>query len=390
VKPKSFNAALAAVVAVTVFGPAPAAVAAGVPPNLPDARAGSCAGPSSVVADVESDAYRRVGPDLAWPLSRGAGVLVGIVDSGVSAGATGLSGAVAKGEDVVTGGRADADCLGRGTALAAVIAARPQSANLLSGVAPAARILPIRVNAAKGGIPTGKLAAGIRAAVDAGARVVLVAVGAAPDAPLAAAVAYAEARDVLVVAAVGNEKPSTDGTPAPAWYPAAYPSVLAVGGLDAKGKPTELTTERAGLDLVAPGKDVYTVGTSGPGNYVIGGAPAAAAYVAGAAALVRSYRPGLKTAQVRRWLLDTAAPAGPAGRRLDVYAAVSAVAPAAPRNRDAAGAKPFALPVEQPRDPALAIAVGVVGLAVVLTTGLLFVVAVVRRRRHDATGSGSR
>ncbi|SNY69811.1 S8 family serine peptidase [Paractinoplanes atraurantiacus] len=343
-----------------------------------------------MIAEAESDAYRRVAPETAWPLSRGAGVLVGIVDSGVSAAATGLAGAVAPGRDVVAGGRADTDCLGRGTALAAVIAARPQPANLLSGVAPAARILPVRVNAAKGGIPPGKLAAGIRAAVDAGSRVVLVAVGAAPDPALAAAVAHAEARDVLVVAAVGNEKPGADGTPGPPWYPAAYPLVLAVGGVDAKGQATELVTGRAGLDLVAPGKDVHTVGTTGPGNYVIGGAPAAAAYVAGAAALVRSYRPGLKAAQVRRWLVDTAAPAGSAGRRLDVYAAVSAVAPAAPRTRGAAGVKPFALPAEKGHDPASRIAIGVVGLAVMLTIGLMFVVAVVRRRGHDAADAGSR
>lgn len=365
----------AAVVGVLVFA-APARAAGSGPPGLPSVREGSCVGPSDVVADAPSAAHLRLRPEDAWPLTRGAGVLVGVVDTGVSAQAVGLEDAVAPGADVVAGGRADTDCRGRGTALAALVAARPQRQSPLAGVAPEARILPVRVVGADGKVPGGMLAAGLRTAVDRGAGVILVGIGSGIDDGLTGAVSYAVEHDVLVVAAVGDEKDDT----APAWWPARDPDVLAVGGITAAGEATETVTARAGRDLVAPGAGIVTAAPAGPGGYAVGGAGPAAAYVAGAAALLRSYDRTLTAAQVRDRLIATATDG-----ELDVYGAVAAVDPAPARVLDPQAAPPVTLPPRPGPDLAGIVAAGA-ALCSVAAAALGWVavriVAHARRRRR--------
>ncbi|MEV4759513.1 S8 family serine peptidase [Micromonospora sp. NPDC049559] len=299
------------------LGPSVALAAPAEPPALPGTGNG-CVGPSAIVADRPSWAFRRVGPADVWPLTKGAGVTVAVVDTGVSPAGGGLSGGVvAAGADVVRGGRADSDCLGRGTALAALVAARPVGGSLFVGVAPEARVLPVRIVDGRGHVPPGAMAAGIAAATTAGADVILLGVGTpTPDAGLRAAVRAAIRRDVVVVAAVSDQKPR-DNRPVPPWYPASDPDVLAVGGVAQSGAPTEAASPDSGLDLLAPGEQAYTVGPVGTGNYLVGGPAVAAAQVAAAAALVRAYHPDLDQAEVRRRLVGTG------GGGLDVYAAVA-------------------------------------------------------------------
>src|SRR5262249_58700323 len=169
----------------------------------------------------------RMAPQLAWPLSRGAGVTVAVVDSGVSRDAPALAGAVQPGLDVAARGAANSDCLGRGTALAGIVAARPTTGTGVVGMAPAASVLPIRITDRNGQVQPGALAAGIRAATSLGAGVILVGNGGPDTTALQAAVSEAAARDIVVVAAV-NDKPGTAGEPPAAWYPAAYQEGIAV------------------------------------------------------------------------------------------------------------------------------------------------------------------
>ncbi|WP_436535636.1 S8 family serine peptidase [Actinoplanes sp. HUAS TT8] len=361
-------------------GPVPVRAAGAEPPPLPAATEG-CVGPSPVVADQMSWAFRRVGPASVWPLTRGAGVTVAVVDTGVSRGGGGLGGpAVLAGQDVTRVGRGDADCLGRGTALAAVIAARPTPGSLFVGVAPEATVLPIRVVGRDGKVPPQALAKGIRAATAAGADVVLVGLGTpTPDASLRAAVREALARDVVVVAAVTDQKGSGGRPPAP-WYPASDDSVIAVGGITANGLATEAGSPGSGLDLFAPGEQAYSVGPDGTGNYTVGGSAVAAAYVAGSAALVRAYLPKLTADQVTRRLITAAEPgAGPGvPGSLDVYAAVAGGpdddAPVAPLP-----AGRFVIPAAPGIDPVKLIA-GVIGVVTLLTAGIVHLVVVALRR----------
>ncbi|MFI6078696.1 S8 family serine peptidase [Actinoplanes sp. NPDC051343] len=254
-------------------------------------------------------------------LTRGAGVQVGVVDSGVSPRGGGLPGAVLAGRAIADGTHGDSDCLGRGTALAALVAARPVSGSLFVGVAPASVIYPVRIVDERGDTTPTALAAGIQAAARAGCKVILVAVGVpTPDPLVRAAVKYAVGHDAVVVAALAGKSAGDDSSQqAPSWYPASDPDVLAVGGVDQAGALVQPVSARSGLDLLAPGDKAFSVGPSGTGNYVVGGAAVAAAYVAGAAALVRAYHPSLDQAHVRQRLLNTADNAN-----LDLYAAVSA------------------------------------------------------------------
>ena len=356
--------------------PAPVRAAEGEPPALPKVSSG-CVGPSPTVARGPSWAFRRVGPADVWPLTRGAGVTVAVLDSGVSPAGGGLAGAVDRGTDVVSGGRGDTDCYGRGTALAGLIAARPVEGSLFVGLAPEARVLPVKIVDAKGRIPASAMAKGVTAATNAGADVILLGVGSpAPDAALRAAVHAALAKDIVVVAAVSDEKPK-DGRRVPPWYPAGDPDVLAAGGINESGRPTEVTTKESGLDLLAPGDRAYSVGPSGTGNYLVGGPAVAAAHVAAAAALVRAYRPELGQAEVRRRLAGTAVGAG----ALDVYAAVAEEA-APVRDVPARLAPRVEVPRAAPIPPEKTIAGAVAAGTVLAAAAAALSVSAIRRGRR--------
>lgn len=273
-------------------------------PPLPNAG-NRCIGPSPTVVNAVPWAQQQLGPGRVWELTKGAGVTVAVLDSGVSANAPALAGAVLPGSDVIAGGQANSDCTGHGTFVAGVIAARPVPGVGFAGMAPNATVLPIRVvssNDLQAQTTADTLAAAIRAAVDAGASVVDISVEAAEDSPaLQAAVRQAESKNVLLVAAI-DDRPTQSGQRR---FPSSYPTVLAVNGISQSG-PSNIGTSAVRVDLAAPGAQIVSVGPSGDGHYVGDGAMYAAPFVAGTAALVRSRLPGLSAAQVRNRLEATA------------------------------------------------------------------------------------
>lgn len=253
----------------------------------------------------------QLAPQRVWSLTRGAGVAVAVVDTGVDGQTPQLSGGrVKRGVDVTTPdrGRADDDCYGHGTFVAGIIGASPSPDTGFVGVAPGVTILPIRcaTTPADGSAPVltaAEMADGVRAAVDAGARVInLSASTPVPDQGLEDAVTYAANRDVVVVASAANSAQAGD----PVTFPASYPSVIAVGAVDQTGKRADFSQTGSFLSLVAPGVDVVSVGPRGPGHWQGSGTSYSAPFVAGAAALVRSYHPDLTAAQVKHRLEATA------------------------------------------------------------------------------------
>ncbi|MEW2445717.1 S8 family serine peptidase [Micromonospora marina] len=376
-------AALAAVVG--VVAPAPPALARSELPELDNPSQG-CVGPSPVVATEQAWPFRRLAPSTVWPLSRGRGIVVAVLDTGVSATAPALAGAVRPGVDVVNGGPADSDCQGRGTALAGLVAARPRAGTPIAGIAPDATVLPVRIVDAEGRVPDGALAAGLRAATRARADVILVGTGTArPDPALRAAVRAAVAADVVVVAPINGQRAESADRPAAVWYPAAYPEVVAVGGIGPDGTPLGSPAPAAGVDLAAPGTEAVAAGPVGVGHFRVGGTAVAAAQVAATAALVRGYRRDESAATVVGRLVRTAEPpADPALAALlgaglvDVREAVGAtVLGVAPRNDlPEAAVTPPEVP---PRPPAAALAV-TVSLACLGTAALAGLVAATLRR----------
>ena len=251
-------------------------------------------------------------PKRVWNLTEGAGQLVAVVDSGVSATAPGLAGAVLPGRDTLTGRGGDTDCLGHGTFTAGLIAARPVFGTGLEGLAPQARILPVDVidpAQAESNDPvtsSSAVAAGITYAVNAGATVVDVSTATTPgpSTALREAVAYAEAKNVVVIAPVST---SSGTTPANVTsYPADYPGVIAVAAVDQDGNPVNAAGKGVPVDLAAPGVSLVSVRPAGGGDISGNGSALATAFVAGTAALVRSYYPYLSASEVVHRLEVTA------------------------------------------------------------------------------------
>jgi type VII secretion-associated serine protease mycosin len=342
---------IAAVLAATaVAGLVPGSTALAAVDPAPGA---TCAGPGQETRPDLPWAQRRLGFIRAWELSRGAGVTVAVVDSGVDARTPQLAGRVDAGIDVLDGhGPADTDCIGHGTAVAAIIAAAPLAGSGFVGVAPAARILPIRqTDAGHEGSASG-LADGIRAAVDRGARVVNVSVTtSAPSRRLQQAVEYAAAKDVLIVAAAANDAQTGN----PRTYPAAYPGVLGVAAVGQDDRRADFSETGDFIGVAAPGVDVVTVGPGGPGEVLVRGTSYAAPFVAGVAALIRSRHPTLTATQVRRRIEQTAVHPAVAlpdpnvgWGVVDPYAAVAAALPADPPAAGPAAAPLMPAPVAAP------------------------------------------
>jgi hypothetical protein len=207
----------------------------------------------------------------------GAGVRIAVVDSGVVPHPA--LAALAESIAITPFPEDLSKTNGHGTAIASLIAGNDRSA---PGIAPAAELISIRVGDESGKADSYALAAGILAAIDAGAQIINCSMGTTENNPLIEdAVLYARERNVLIVAASGNSEQ------ADASYPAAYPSVISVGAVDARGEHLDFSNYGTYLSLTAPG---YEIDAAWPGNqYVrISGTSASAPIVTGAIAATMS------------------------------------------------------------------------------------------------------
>ena len=197
---------------------------------------------------------------------------------------------------------------GHGTHVAGVAAADTNNGQGIAGVAWNARVMPIKALDRTGFGAYAQVAEGIVYAADHGAQVINLSFGSAyPSALLKAAVDYAHARGVTIVAAAGNSGTSE------ANYPAAYLSVISVGATDADNRLAPFSTFGNTIDLVAPGVNVYS--TYPDGSYApFYGSSSSAAHVSGVAALLASLPQFDTPAQIRDALFSTALDLGDLGR----------------------------------------------------------------------------
>ncbi|MCZ4604570.1 type VII secretion-associated serine protease mycosin [Streptomyces sp. Lzd4kr] len=244
--------------------------------------------------------------EKVWAESRGQGVTVAVVDTGVDGSHPDLTGQVLKGMDVTGNGDAQNDTDGHGTGMASLIAGHGHGTNNASGViglAPKAKILPIKATDSDD-YNDEQWAEGVRYAVDQGADVINMSFGdslAQPGSEGAEAIRYAQQHNVVVVAATGN-----DGAAGLA-YPAKLSGVVAVGAVDESLKIWSDTNFGEGMTLTAPGVNIVRSDTSHSNGYAeADGTSDAAAYVSATAALIRAKYPNLTAGQVINRLIKSA------------------------------------------------------------------------------------
>jgi len=267
----------------------------------------------------------------AWELTRGAGVVVAVVDSGTRLEHPDLAPNIwtnfrevpgnhvdddnngyvddVYGVDLTTTGASQnlADGHGHGTHVAGIIAAAANGRGVV-GVAPQAKIMTVRVLADDGSGTTGAVAEGIRYAAANGARVINASLqGNDPDPRLNDAVAAAGAANALVVVSAGNDARDIDQQPA---YPAAIPApnligVAATAPDDGRDLDTYSNFGRVTVGLAAPGGLILS--TTNDGAYgQKSGTSMAAPMVSGVAALMVSVNPNISAIDLRAQLLQHA------------------------------------------------------------------------------------
>lgn len=263
----------------------------------------------------------------AWRTTKGAGITVAVLDTGVEADHPDLVGNVLPGKDMIGFGAKDGDraWARHGTAMAGIIAGHGHGAgdaDGVMGIAPEAKILPVRVILEDGDPARARarstrgnaLAEGIRWAADHGAEVINLSLGddsasAHPEPAEDEAVQYALKKGSVVVASAGNGGEKGDHIS----YPAAYPGVIAATAVDRYGTRASFSTRRWYATVSAPGVDVV-IADPDHKYYEGWGTSAASAFVSGAAALIKAAHPDLTPAQIKELLEDTARNAPSGGR----------------------------------------------------------------------------
>ena len=261
----------------------------------------------------------------AWQLTRGGGVTVAVIDSGVNPDVSDLAGSVITGPDYtgVSTRPSNPNWGLHGTWMASLIAGHghaPDGESGVVGIAPRSRILSIRVIPDRADPHYGRysheqepsiqesLASGIDYAVRHGAKVISMSIGySAPNGAVKQALQDAFSRGVVVVASAGNSG-APDGTSdsgqAPVSFPADYPGVISVAAVNAAGAVAGFSSDNLSVQVAAPGVSVPAQGRDGQYWWVSGTSPACA-LVAGVAALIKSKYPDLAPNLVVRALTST-------------------------------------------------------------------------------------
>lgn len=284
----------------------------------------------AITPSPESNFKGEYGPKLIHALeahakTTGEGQVIAIVDTGVDLTHPDFAGKLVPGVNTAEPSKTAADDQGHGTNCAGIAASLKDDKGGIIGVAPGAKIMPVKVLGADGSGSDASVAEGIRWAADHGATVISLSLGGPSSTQTGAeAVKYALSKGAVVVAAMGNNGSGQKS------YPAAYPGVIAVGASDINDKVTSFSQYGSWISVTAPG---YSILSTYPTYHVssiddyqqnkefmekfgmrmelkyayVTGTSQATPHVSGLAALIRATNPKLTPDQVKAKIESVAA-----------------------------------------------------------------------------------
>lgn len=223
----------------------------------------------------------------AWNKAQGEGVVIAVLDSGCQIDHEDLKNNMLDGYNVVNPKELPLDKLGHGTHVAGIIAAEDNDIGIV-GVAPKAKIRPVKILNDDGTGNMMNVAAGIRWAADMKCDFISMSLGSPiPVQHVRKAIQYALSKGTIVFCAAGNaaERSLTKEI----FYPANYPETIAIGAVDINMRRAKFSNTGKNLDFMAPGVDILS---TVPTNWYakMTGTSMAQPFACGVAALLLSYK----------------------------------------------------------------------------------------------------
>jgi subtilisin family serine protease len=227
-------------------------------------------------------------PD-AWGMSQGEGVVIAVIDTGCDLDHPDLVENLLEGKNFVTPNKPPADDSGHGTHVTGTLVACNNDIGVV-GVAPKAKVRPVKVLDKNGNGNMKNVAAGIRWAADQKVDLISMSLGSPnPVQEVRKAIQYAVTKGITVFVAAGNA-----GNTKEVFYPAAYPETISVGAIDEQFKRAAFSNTGHQLDFMAPGVDILS---TVPDNWYaqMSGTSMAQPFACGVAALLLAYSRSGKT-----------------------------------------------------------------------------------------------
>ncbi|MDH6055450.1 S8 family peptidase [Umezakia ovalisporum] len=260
--------------------------------SSPDHPAGpSLVGPNDQYYSKQWNLH-NIGMEGAWSQTKGSGVIVAVIDTGITPVRDLIDTKFVKGYDFVRDGEEATDDNGHGTHVAGTIAQTTNNKYGVAGIAYEASLMPLKVLSEYGGGTVADIAEAIKFAADNGADVINMSLGGDGESQLMKeAIDYAHKKGVTIVAAAGNENHNG------ASYPARYPHVIGVAAFGPDGEKAPYSNFGAGVDISAPGgsdmgkiiQETINPENNGEGIFLgLQGTSMASPHVAGVAALIKA------------------------------------------------------------------------------------------------------
>ena len=240
---------------------------------------------TSVLSDSQQYGWNitSFGLPKVWEKTQGEGVIVAVIDTGCDLTHPDLKDNLVEGYNFIDEKKPPMDDKIHGTHVSGIICASNNSIGMV-GVAPKAKVMPIKALDSKGNGTLETVSKAIRYAVDKKVDIICMSLGSpSPLQQVRKAIKLADQNGIPVFVAAGNA-----GKTQEVFYPAAYPETIAIGSIDSNFNRSDFSNTGKNLDFMAPGGKIFS---TIPSHWygILSGTSMACPYAAGIAALMLSY-----------------------------------------------------------------------------------------------------